>query len=154
VQLNAAQNITVLERVMSGGTLGVLNVGAGDIKLSFDNKDAAETIRAKRMVTDMLRRGYAILVAVPNKRKGQPTTYARVLEFDETKCEYIIADYDPVVAAKADEEEHEQDEQGSETAEAPAESAAAGKPKSRGRRTTRVPASSTTGVAVARTAGG
>jgi hypothetical protein len=30
------------------GTLAILNVGYGDTKLTFDNKDAAETIRAAR----------------------------------------------------------------------------------------------------------
>jgi hypothetical protein len=43
-------------------TVGILNVGTGDTKLVFDKDDPAECIRAARIVADMLRRGYALLV--------------------------------------------------------------------------------------------
>ena len=78
------------------GTVGILNVGAGDTKLSFDPKNPAERIRAARIVRDMLRRGYALLVEVA------PGEYQRATDFDEARCEYIIADFDPVTAAEAD----------------------------------------------------
>lgn len=71
------------------GQIGILNVGAGDTKLTFDKDNPAETIRAARIVKDMLRRGYALLIKTP---EGQ---YTRVRSFDEQTCEYIIADYDP-----------------------------------------------------------
>lgn len=73
---------------MSGGVLEILNVGRGDVKITYDSADAAEAIRAKRIIKDMLRRGYALLVEVDGK-------FSRVREFDETKGEYIIADFDP-----------------------------------------------------------
>jgi hypothetical protein len=84
--------------------IGILNVGAGDTKLVFDKNNPAECIRAARIVKDMLRRGYALLVDV-----GEGKTQ-RVLDFDETQCEYIIADLDPVAAEAADREEQEHGE--------------------------------------------
>ena len=44
------------------GTVQILNVAAGDIELRFDPANMGERIRASRIVTDMLRRGYALLV--------------------------------------------------------------------------------------------
>ncbi|MEO8391171.1 hypothetical protein [Polaromonas sp.] len=38
------------------GSVGILNVGDGDTKLSFDPKNPAERIRAARIVRDMIRR--------------------------------------------------------------------------------------------------
>lgn len=73
---------------MNEGEVGILNVGAGDIRISFDGKNPAELIRAKRIVKDMLRGGYALLVKVGDH-------YQRALDFDEATCEYVIADYDP-----------------------------------------------------------
>lgn len=46
------------------GSVGILNVGAGDTKLIFDKNSPADCIRAARIVKDMLRRGYALLVEV------------------------------------------------------------------------------------------
>lgn len=67
------------------GALEILNVSEGDMKISFETSDCAEAIRAKRIIKDMLRRGYALLV------DGQ-----RIKDFDETKGEYIIADFDAI----------------------------------------------------------
>lgn len=67
-------------------------MGAGDTKLSFDPNNPAERIRAARIVRDMLRRGYALLVET--EVKGE-RIFTRALDFDETKCQYIIADFDP-----------------------------------------------------------
>lgn len=137
---------------MSAGQVGVLSVGAGDIKLSFDKANPAERIRAARIVKDMLRRGYALLVEDRTKQSadGRPI-YTRALEFDEDTCEYILADFDPIEAAAADKEEGD--------APAPAEGQQAieqgeqaPKGKALGRR--RVEAGSVKSVAVARTAGG
>ena len=82
------------------GTVGVLNVGAGDTKLSFDPTNPAERIRAARIVKDMIRRGYALLIEVEKNPQGEPV-YKRATDFDENTCEYIIADFDPVTAAEA-----------------------------------------------------
>src|ERR1700677_2068082 len=75
--------------------VAVLNVGAGDVKLTFDKSNPAERIRAARICKDMLRRGYSLLIEV--ERDGKKL-FERALDFDETKCEYIIADFDPVAA--------------------------------------------------------
>lgn len=75
------------------GEISVLNVGAGDIKLSFNSSDVGEVIRARRMVKDMLRRGYALLVEV---ERGGEKRFERALDFDETRGQYIIVDFDPV----------------------------------------------------------
>jgi len=71
------------------GQIECLNVTGGDIKISFDNSNAAEAIRAKRVITDMLRRGYALLV------KMEDGSYSRAAGFDYKTGEYIIADFDP-----------------------------------------------------------
>ena len=81
------------------GELSILNVGDGDTKITFDKRNVGETIRAKRIITDMLRRGYALVVEV--ERKGEKA-YERVRAFDEKTDSYIIADFDSVEAAKVD----------------------------------------------------
>jgi hypothetical protein len=75
------------------GCLEILNVQAGDMKITFDTGNIAETIRAKRIITDMLRRGYALVVEV--ERDGK-RAYERAQGFDEKTGEYIIADFAPV----------------------------------------------------------
>jgi hypothetical protein len=131
------------------GSLSILNVYQGDVKISFDTENPAEAIRARRIIKDMMKRGYALLVEVDGK-------YQRALEFDETKGEYIIADFDsdataePVLRAKnyiAAEEENIVEEQSSEEKEQDKK----GK-RGKGRRGLRL--ESTTAVAIARSAGG
>ena len=141
------------------GQIGILNVGAGDTKLSFDKNNPAERIRSARIVTDMLRRGYALLIEVTDK-KGQ-TSYTRVHEFRESTCEYIIADFDPVVAAQEDANERNNpaDEPAAATPpRAPIEESPLATPKIAGGRrrtgTRAVSAEKTTGIAVSRSAGG
>lgn len=150
------------------GTVGILNVGAGDTKLSFDSSNPAETLRSGRIVRDMLRRGYALLVEVD--RNGQKA-FERALDFDETKSCYIIADFDPVTAALSDEHERtelefdqavmsrakeREDLRGEEPVEtAPPETSAPETPGKRGKyKRKEVPAGSTRAVAVGRSAGG
>jgi hypothetical protein len=70
------------------GSLAILNVGAGDTKLTFDRKRPEEVKRAAAAVQDMLKRGFAILVRV-GTRKGEPL-YQRVKAFDPKTAEYII----------------------------------------------------------------
>ena len=125
------------------GELSILNVGAGDVKISFDTANVAETIRASRIVRDMLRRGYALLVEV--ERDGEKK-FERALDFNENTGCYIVADFDPIT-------EDQKHGEGKQTeagvphliAEAPA------KPHSRRKQ---VPARSTRAVAIARSAGG
>lgn len=135
--------MAVAEQVAGTGEIGILNVGAGDIKISFNTDDEQEKIRARRIVKDMLRRGYALLIEV------EPGKYQRAKDFDESTGEYLIADFDPTV--EEDEAETGDDEQ----AEEEAQPAKGSKKKRRKKtKTRRVKASSTSGVAVSRTAGG
>lgn len=66
------------------GSLQILNSGAGDIVVTFDKTDDDEVRKALKMLKDMQKRGYAILV------KGPDGTYARAESIDETTCEYVI----------------------------------------------------------------
>lgn len=137
----------------AAGEVAILNVGDGDTKLSFDPKNPVERIRAARIVRDMIRRGYALLVEV------SPGTYQRALDFDENKCEYIIADFDPIAAAEHDKESKSdgipQGGQGQGEAVEGESGAAQSKKRAGGGATRRtIKAESARSVAVARTSGG
>lgn len=136
------------------GEVGILNVGAGDDKLVFDRNDPTSMIRGARIVRDMIRRGYALLVAVPSPDGGEPT-YRRAYDFDENTCEYIIADLDPD-QTKTDEKTDEKT--ASQPDDAPQDEVRAEAPRAQRRRgrppTKRVHAADARTVAVARTAGG
>jgi len=136
---------------MKQGQVGILNVGTGDTKLSFDKNNPAERIRAARIVTDMIRRGYALLVEV--ERNGEKA-FQRVEKFDEDKCEYIIADFDPVTAAEQDAAEAESNEENQEQQAPAAPPAKSLSLKKRGPSTKRLDAATTRAVAVPRRAGG
>lgn len=127
------------------GEVAILSVGSGDVRISFDPKNPAERIRAARIVTDMLRRGYALLVET---RRGGKVAYQRVKRFDEKRCEYIIADPDPVAAAAADKEGDRAEEA---TTAIPEKAPRAPRGKNRERA---IPAEKARAVAVARSAGG
>ncbi len=138
------------------GTVGILNVGAGDTKLTFDKNNPAECIRAGRIVTDMLKRGYALLVDVG---KGK---YQRVKKFDAEKCEYIIADFDSAVSVKGTGDKDESQATASRGAQEQDRGAAKARgiddgpslPVGRKRKDRAISAAGTNAVAVARTAGG
>jgi hypothetical protein len=70
------------------GEVAILNVGDGDTKLTFDPTKPAERKRAASVVTDMLKRGFAIFVQVGEK-DGKPL-YSRAETFDPETCEYLI----------------------------------------------------------------
>lgn len=134
------------------GTVGILNVGHGDTKLSFDKDNPAECIRAARIVRDMLRRGYALLIEQPPGSKK----YVRVHEFKDDTFEYIIADFDPVTAQKADAAEQAEtppEERTDESPAAPQDGTSATETR-QPRRIRAVHASTTRAVAVGRSAGG
>lgn len=116
--------------------LMILNVGAGDTKLSFDPKNKAERQHAARVVKDMLKRGYAILVEAGEDKNGEPL-YQRAKAFDAKTCEYII------VGLPEDANE-----------EAPKKTPQRKTSKARRQETRRIPAEGSRAVAVARTAGG
>lgn len=121
------------------GELAILNVSAGDTKLTFDPKKPEETKRACAVVTDMLRRGFAVMVEVGSNDRGP--LYQRVKEFDAETAEYII------VGVPDDQQEptHGKEQQAS-----PAPRRRKGKAST----TVRLPASRTKAVAVAPTSGG
>lgn len=147
------------------GQVSILNVGSGDTKLSFDNKNPAETIRASRIVRDMLRRGYALLVETvqPDGTK----VYQRALDFDETANEYIVADFDasyvrsevpamplPPEGWKPAAPEMHHEEVSEAQADGDAAAAPTPSPRRSSRPTKRIPANRAKAVAVARSAGG
>lgn len=120
------------------GTLAILNVAAGDTKLTFDPKNKGETRRASAVVTDMLRRGFCLLVEVGANEKGP--LYQRVKEFDPATAEYIIAGEPP------EETTH---------AQVPPGAPPRTPPRRQGRKgAARVPAATAAAVAIAPTAGG
>jgi hypothetical protein len=125
------------------GELAILNAATGDTKLTFDPSKPEEVKRSARIVKDMIRRGFVLLIEVGRDEKGP--TYRRAHDFDEATAEYIVA------GLAGDAEETPDNEQESASApriqsQRPAQSRRASK--------TRVPASAAKAVAVARTAGG
>ncbi len=139
---------------MTPGTVGILNVGDGDTKLSFDPANPAERIRAARIVRDMLRRGYALLVEI---EQGGEKVFTRATEFRDDVCEYVIADLDPTVAAAADAAEEQHHDQQDEAQQVPAPTAGTqGAPRRRGRppKQRSIPAETARAVVVAPIAGG
>lgn len=72
------------------GCLEILNVQGGEVRLSFNTKDGAETFRARRYITEMMRQGFVLLVEI--ERDGEKR-YERAAGFDEEKGEYLIADF-------------------------------------------------------------
>lgn len=73
--------------------LSILNVGKGDLKISFDPKNPKELKRSAKIVKDLLSQGYAILVQVGLK-DGDPI-YRRAKGFDPETSEYLVMG-DPV----------------------------------------------------------
>lgn len=128
------------------GTVAILNVAAGDTKLTFDSSDPPERAKSARIVKDMIRRGFVLLIEVGRDDKGP--VYRRAHDFDETTNEYIVAGMSS--DAEADDEEA-QDEAEETTSPAPRARSPRRRPKAT---KSRVPAASTNAVAVARTAGG
>lgn len=119
------------------GKVGILNVGAGDTKLTFDTSKPDELRKSAAIVEDMIRRGFVLLIETGRDEKGP--LYRRATGFDASTAEYIIA------GPSAPQEITGNDEE-------PASAPKAGRKGKSG--ILRVAASSTDAVAVARTAGG
>lgn len=145
---------------MQPGTVGILNVGAGDMRLSFDKANPAEAIRAKRVVKDMLRRGYALMVEV--ERNGEKC-FERALDFDDKTDSYLVADFDPVteedrdaMAAATRDAIWDKEKERGEVVAPEAETNTPGLRKNAGAKRGRKPiaANSARAVAVGRSAGG
>lgn len=71
---------------MSAGTLEVLNCGEGDIEIVITENNPIEIERARRIITDMLRRGYALFI------HGPGDNLVRVRRFKADTLTYVIAD--------------------------------------------------------------
>lgn len=113
------------------GTMSILSVGRGDIRITFDSEDPDEVDRARATVRDMLNRGYLIFVEVEGD-------LVRVSDFDPERNEYIVK----VDKRSSPYKEQQKTESGK-------------KKKKKAKKTTkRVPAKGTRGTAVAPTAGG
>jgi hypothetical protein len=123
---------------MMAGSIGILNVGAGDTKLVFDKSNPDETAKSAAIVRDMIRRGFVLLIEVGNNEKGP--IYQRAHDFDAETAEYIVAG--PSTPAP----EETTDVQ---VPPVPPRRRSKGKEP-----TVRIAASATNAVAVARTAGG
>lgn len=67
------------------GLLEVLSIGKGDIKMSFNVADEAEVDRARKLIGDMIRDGYTIVVETPRGLKP-------VKRFDPHHAVYVISD--------------------------------------------------------------
>lgn len=66
------------------GALEILNVGLGDLKLTFNKHSEAERARAQRTIEKLLREGYAILI-----ERGDGT-YQRAHGFDPEQDAYVL----------------------------------------------------------------
>lgn len=75
------------------GHLDILNCGAGHLSFTFKKDDREEVAKAKRVIQDMLRRGYAIFVDQDGELK-------RVKRFNHDKEEYIIEEHDAAQPSK------------------------------------------------------
>lgn len=63
----------------------MLNVGAGDLRFSFDPSDPVECDRARRVVLDMLGRGYVLFVEVGGELR-------KAVGFDPSANAYVVTD--------------------------------------------------------------
>lgn len=70
----------------SSGVLDVLQIGRGHLRMTIEEGNAVDVERAKRVLEDMMRRGYAIFVEDPDG-----TTH-RVKRFDPKRFVYVIDD--------------------------------------------------------------
>lgn len=70
----------------SSGVLDVLQIGRGHLRMTIEEGNGVDVDRAKRVIEDMMRRGYAIFVEDPDG-----STH-RVLEFDPERFVYVIDD--------------------------------------------------------------
>lgn len=68
------------------GQLDILSCGEGHLEIKFHENDVIECARAKRIIQDMLKRGYALFV------HGKDDALIRVKKFMADKSVYIIAD--------------------------------------------------------------
>lgn len=110
------------------GSLDVLSIGKGDLRITIGG-DADDTEKARKLITEMLEKGYAIFVETDEG-------LTRVKRFMPKRMTYVISDFGDELDAVAE--------------PAPVTS----KTRPRGKRTREVPVGGSKAVAVGRTAGG
>lgn len=134
-------------RRVKNGSLCVLNVGAGDVRLSFNHHDKSEKAKALRMLKDMIRRGYAVLIQL------EDGSYTRAIEVDATRGTYVIQEPDSDVVIDV---EREQKALPPATGldEVPLKKRRGRPPGKRGAQRRHVPIATSHAVGVARSAGG
>lgn len=71
--------------IVCPGMLEVLSVGKGDIKLTVGGDDPDEIAKAKRVIDEMLRKGYGIFVETDAGLR-------RVKKFNAKRMTYVIAE--------------------------------------------------------------
>ena len=72
--------------VTKWGTVSILNCTDGDTKITFNPRKPADVARAKSVIEDMLKRGFAIMV------EDEHGNTQRCTAFDPTTCEYIVGE--------------------------------------------------------------
>lgn len=70
------------------GSLDVFNIGRGHLTFLFDTDNFVEVEKAKRAITDMLKRGYLIQLKVGKE-------YVKVVDFDPDQGVYYIIEPPP-----------------------------------------------------------
>jgi hypothetical protein len=126
------------------GEVAVLNVAAGDTKLTFDPNDPEEAARSAKIVDDMIKRGFVLMIEVGRDERGP--LYRRATAFDPDTHEYIGTAMDEAGSATTE---------SSNVEDPPAKARGRRKGTSRSSGSTRrVKASSAKAVAVARVSGG
>jgi hypothetical protein len=75
------------------GFLDVLNCGAGHLTFKFNKGNPDETEKAKKVIGDMLKRGYMIFILKDKEQK-------RVRAFDAEHEEYILEEPDVIPEAE------------------------------------------------------
>lgn len=121
--------------VVCPGMLEVLSVGKGDLKLTLGGEDPNDVANARRIIEEMLRKGYSIYVETD---KGP----SRVKKFNPKRMTYIIT---------------ELTEEAEELAAAPTPPTSTNRPAGRPKKSTterEVPVAGSRATSVGRTAGG
>lgn len=79
---------TIEFEVSGPGMLEVLSIGRGDLKLTFDPENPDDSIKAKAVIEEMLRKGYSIFVETD-------VGPARVQRFSAERMAYVIVELAP-----------------------------------------------------------
>lgn len=81
----------MIDTVLPG--LDVLNCGLGHLSINFDKEKPEEVDRAKKVIQDMLGRGYTIVIETYNQDTNKVETH-KVDRFDPKNDHYIITEPD------------------------------------------------------------